>query len=199
MEDPNKCSTRQIMRTTSGTCLVCESALYQSNLHWIPSHKDRKLGEDANVAIKQALEWKRRLHLVILRTSGISVYLHFPVCSLYSTKADHIAQDCNPHTKSSPRAGIYETHQSGNLGCCAHGRISSEIGRRCRMGSKVCLDIQNYPQCTSAPNSQLIGGTVLSSRWPRQHMDRKSFGAQRYPRWNPTIILAEDYAQSNRV
>lgn len=59
LENPNKCSAPQIMQ---GTVLRLDILKTQGKLvsfHWIPSHKDIKGNEEADIAAKEATGWRK--------------------------------------------------------------------------------------------------------------------------------------------
>ena len=59
LKDPNKCSAPQIMQATTVQFDTLRTQGKLVSFHWIPSHKDIKGNEDADIAAKEATGWRR--------------------------------------------------------------------------------------------------------------------------------------------
>ena len=59
LQDPNKCSAPQIMQTTVLHLDTLRAQGRQALFHWIPSHKDIKGNEEADIAAKEATGWRK--------------------------------------------------------------------------------------------------------------------------------------------
>ena len=59
LQDPNKCSAPQIMQATVLHLDTLRTQGKPVSFHWIPSHKDIKGNEEADIAAKEATGWRR--------------------------------------------------------------------------------------------------------------------------------------------
>ena len=59
MSDPSGCSAPQIMQTITRCIDDIRTRDTPIHLHWIPAHTDIKGNEEADVAAKEAMEWRR--------------------------------------------------------------------------------------------------------------------------------------------
>ena len=59
LKDPDKCSTPQIMQTTTLQLDTLRTQGKSVSFHWIPSHKDIEGNENADIAAKEATGWRR--------------------------------------------------------------------------------------------------------------------------------------------
>ena len=59
LEDPNKCSAPQIMQDIVLRLDILKTQGKLVSFHWIPSHKDIKGNEEADIAAKEATGWRK--------------------------------------------------------------------------------------------------------------------------------------------
>lgn len=59
LEDPNKCSAPQIMQDIVLRLDILKTQGKLVSFHWIPSHKDIKGNEEADIAAKEAIGWRK--------------------------------------------------------------------------------------------------------------------------------------------
>ena len=59
LQDPNKCPAPQIMQAIVLHLDTLQAQGRQALFHWIPSHKDIKGNEEADIAAKEATGWRR--------------------------------------------------------------------------------------------------------------------------------------------